>query len=976
MVNSKIYVYVLSTVIILGLSSTFFENAHAGVDMTFQKGDVFVGVGAGKISIFHPDGTFVRTLDTTSGSSETTGMCFDENGNLRTTSWTANSMTLFDDMGNILTHPWAGPFDLHPESCSVDSSGNIYVGQADGNRDILKFSPDGTLLDSYNVATSSRGSDWIDLASDQCTMYYTSEGTQIYRYDVCTDTQLSNFADGLSGDNCFALRILSDDQVLVACRDRVHLLNENGVVSKTYLGGTTFNPNPTFLFAMNLDPDGTSFWTLNYQDGRVYHVDIETGNQLGTFIAPRLGSSTAGLAVFGELTAALPPEPNPITEVHCEVEEEETSIELLYESDDLTGLTFETDASCAIHRGDAEPEIKDAIINVTKNIPDFDIPEGNQVLLDGWESETYLDEDPPNWDVAMDNLSVVQRENSDPSVFYGTFNSINTQFTGKISVADDDDNDFVGFVLGFQPGDTTNANAEYLLVDWKMGDQAPAVDGLAVSRVTGIPNEDDFWEHTNGVEELARGINFGSTGWQYDTEYEFSFVFTENNLKVYVDGVLEIDIDGVFSDGRIGFYNYSQSMVTYSGFNVSPVFDETGTFTINFLDESPPITISEVGTIIVDPESPTFTIDGKITGSDILPQCGELSFVASVDDEYEYSFVDTGSIWLMECPDEQVGKKKNGGDNNWDTRPTFGVNHEDRKAQIVENGFRFNNEQFTITDNFWTPFEEREIEIGTTNTFAAKVYADKGLWIQEFLFGIPVVGEGHLAELNVEVWYDRDGNIDDVKVVQKSDVIDAETISVSHEKAKCLPIDSEPICDTTTVSMTFLEPLKDKVMAIGAIDWERRSERTNLNEGFGISGESLNPMASKMIPSNIRNEGLLQVTQVAKYSPYWVADNGRVFEMNSFGSFIEINQKFERFQDSGNAFTRIHSGFGQIVDYEKNRATQVFDATKLISELPNSFGYHIEMKDRITDEMKQDMQMQEQIAKGVLDEMDKQNRYY
>jgi len=677
-------------------------------------------------------------------------------------------------------------------------------------------------------------------------------------------------------------------------------------------------------------------------------------------------------------------EPNPITEVHCDVDEAETSIELLYESEDLNGLTFEVDGVCAIHRGDGEPEFKDAIINVTKSVPDFVIPESNDVDLGGWTEESFANAD---WEVQDMGFTVLQKVNGDPTYYYSPFNAFNTQFAGQIKVETTGDDDFIGFALGFQPGDTTNENADYLLVDWKQNNQGSAcgtaLKGLAVSRVSGIPDGEEFWCHSdfNGgnagsLTELARGNNLGNIGWADNTTYEFEFVFTQNRLQVYVDGELEIDIEGNFEDGRIAFYNFSQSFVRYSGFNVSPIFDETGIFTIKFLDETPAITITEEGTIIADPDGPTFGIDGKITSSDINPQCGDLSFIATAVDGFEYSIVDIGSIWLMACPDEPISKKNGGGDNQWDKRPTFGVNHEDRETQIVENGFRFNNEQFTITDNFWTPFEEREVEIGTTNTFAAKVYADKGLWIQEFLFGIPKVGEGHLAELNVEVWYNRDGDIDDVKVVQKTDVIDADTISVSHEKTKCLSTDSEPLCDTTTVSMTFLEPLKDKVMAIGAIDWERRSERTNLNEGFDISGESLNPMQSKMIPSNVKNAGLLEVTQVAKYSPYWKADNGRIFEMNEFGSFTEINQKFERFQDSGNASTRLHSGFGAIVEYEKNRAAEVFDASVLISELPDSFGHHIVMKERMSEEMKQHMQLQEQLAKGILEQMDKQNRYY
>ncbi len=139
------------------------------------------------------------------------------------------------------------------------------------------------------------------------------------------------------------------------------------------------------------------------------------------------------------------------------------------------------------------------------------------------------------WTVAGDNLSVYQSVNGQPTLFYSDFLAFNTSFQGKIKVETTSDNDFIGFALGFQPGDTSNSSADYLLVDWKQGSQtfnfgSPsctpgsfAPRGLAVSRVTGIPTADEFWGHTNfdspacsdlnnGLQELQRGSTQGSTG--------------------------------------------------------------------------------------------------------------------------------------------------------------------------------------------------------------------------------------------------------------------------------------------------------------------------------------------------------------------------------------------------------------------------------------------------------------------------------
>jgi hypothetical protein len=50
---------------------------------------------------------------------------------------------------------------------------------------------------------------------------------------------------------------------------------------------------------MNLDPDGTSFWTAGLLSGNVYHIDIASGAVLGSFNSGAGG--VAGLLVYDEL---------------------------------------------------------------------------------------------------------------------------------------------------------------------------------------------------------------------------------------------------------------------------------------------------------------------------------------------------------------------------------------------------------------------------------------------------------------------------------------------------------------------------------------------------------------------------------------------------------------------------------------------------------------------------------------------------
>jgi len=284
--------------------------------------------------------------------------------------------------------------------------------------------------------------------------------------------------------------------------------------------------------------------------------------------------------------------------------------------------------------------------------------------------------------------------------------------------------------------------------------------------------------------------------------------------------------------------------------------------------------------------------------------------------------------------------------------PTFGLNHENT---------------FTITNNFHTPFTELQVNIGQVNSFEAKVYAENGMKVQEFLFGIPNVGEAHLAELGIEVWYDFFGEMQDIKIFQKSNVIDIDSINATHQKTKCLSSNSKQNCNVTKVSMIFLEPLRDKVMAIKAIDYNNKYQITYLNEGFDVSGESLYPN-TMMISSPERDEGLIPLTQTEKYSSHWIAEDGRIFEKNNFGSLKQINISFEKVQDTGEPRTRLHSGFGGKIADEQMRATDVFEATELLSELPDFIpNSPPKSGERIDKEMKEKIAYEQMRATDVFE---------
>jgi cysteine-rich repeat protein len=172
------------------------------------------------------------------------------------------------------------------------------------------------------------------------------------------------------------------------------------------------------------------------------------------------------------------------------------------------------------------------------------------------------------WSVASDGLSATQTINSLPSIFVVPVTaSVLGTFAFEITVNTTTDDDYFGIAVGVDPGEPADPAPDFLLIDWKQGNQiafgAAANAGLAVSRVTGPGTEGDYWGHIGPVNQLQRGATLGSTGWSDNTSYTLEVVFTTTSMQVFVDGSLELDITGAFSDGGIGIYNFSQQDTSY-----------------------------------------------------------------------------------------------------------------------------------------------------------------------------------------------------------------------------------------------------------------------------------------------------------------------------------------------------------------------------------------------------------------------------
>lgn len=215
---------------------------------------------------------------------------------------------------------------------------------------------------------------------------------------------------------------------------------------------------------------------------------------------------------------------------------------------------------------------------------------GEVVSLVPWTVKQYeLNEQPnANWVKDATNTVVTQTVNADSSFLLSDFNLSDAQMEGTWRVNTGNDDDFIGFVFGYQ-------NSEHFyLFDWKQADQNDplgfAQRGMSVkvfsadSPLTGR----DFWP-TAGNGTRVRTLFHNTVPWADFTDYQFTLQFHPGEIKITVkrgDTVLaDFTVnDDTYTNGKFGFYNYSQEAVRYSGFRRLSLAQGTYTYDVEAVD--------------------------------------------------------------------------------------------------------------------------------------------------------------------------------------------------------------------------------------------------------------------------------------------------------------------------------------------------------------------------------------------------------
>ena len=267
---------------------------------TFQDGDLAIATGDTELRWTLPDGTLNLVVDTPISG----GVGFGADGSLYLTEFQYwQRIEKFGASANLLaTYTLDSCQD--PATVVADSQGNIYFGSA-ANQNctysyITKWDAADNFVANFDPADDQpgweRGPGWIAIDGDDCTVRYGTQGSTVRRYDVCTDTQLSNFSNSLT--TARGMAILPDGGMLVANRLNVVRLNASGQIVRTYDAAAEDS-----WWTLALAPDGTSFYAASAGDAYytasnvVYRFEIDTGAQVDSFNTGGSGG-VYGLAVY------------------------------------------------------------------------------------------------------------------------------------------------------------------------------------------------------------------------------------------------------------------------------------------------------------------------------------------------------------------------------------------------------------------------------------------------------------------------------------------------------------------------------------------------------------------------------------------------------------------------------------------------------------------------------------------------------
>ncbi|MDA7955543.1 MAG: DUF5011 domain-containing protein, partial [Nitrosopumilus sp.] len=341
--------------------------------------------------------------------------------------------------------------------------------------------------------------------------------------------------------------------------------------------------------------------------------------------------------------------------------------------------------------------------------------------------------------------------------------------------------------------------------------------------------------------------------------------------------------------------------------------------------------------------SDQFTLPGRqllpvVSGDDVLPEPGT----------YRLLYVCIDAAGTSSPVGRTIIVRAAGGDDeDWHLSPTFGRSWLGG-GQQVRGGFAFDGRAIDITDNFPTGLGRRIAQVGGESTITMKAYSEMDLERFTIYLGVPDVSRATDSDAAIHVDLRRDYMapagyaVAGISHDQSMPLIRENSTTASVSAAGCGAGDAE--CTVVEVSFSVAAPLSSDIVAIAAMDTERRFTVSYVNDGVRFEGAStLDPETASFVIKRGNQHPAQWVHLVREDWRYnlWEDQHGFAWVRNSYGSWEQVTRAgFERLADPEvSVMTRNHGGFADLLERERERAALVFNATALEREVGGSFSH-------------------------------------
>lgn len=196
---------------------------------------------------------------------------------------------------------------------AIGSADSVAVRRVDGTHADNQPGHPFALADRFDVAQDVGGSWFVEIASDQKTLFYTSSGTKVKRFDVDANIQLADFATVPSSGprpGLRSIRLLPPGDgtggALVANGDNVVRLDGSGNIIHTYTPTATTRAQD--LDKVEITNDGQKFWVSDQYTTDLWKFQLNGTEELHVESALPPGQ-LCGFSIYNGYRAGISPNP-------------------------------------------------------------------------------------------------------------------------------------------------------------------------------------------------------------------------------------------------------------------------------------------------------------------------------------------------------------------------------------------------------------------------------------------------------------------------------------------------------------------------------------------------------------------------------------------------------------------------------------------------------------------------------------------